>query len=196
MIVTHLDHPRRHRAIGVFDRPPAPIAVGWIDLTRGAPDLDVARFTGGLVVVFDDREAIGEIAFRRGDVPEDPAGVVAGSTLAVAARAHLRPVIEARALARALAPVVGTGPDGSGRRPSLTVAVPTRDRPQHIGACLDALGRLEVRADEILVVDNDPRHPCRDVALAAGARYIVEPRRGVNHARVRALAECRTGLIA
>lgn len=102
------------------------------------------------------------------------------------------------------------GKSGNGR--SLTVAVCTKDRPEMLSRCLEALcrtrgpgeGRLgELVADEpqrteILVVDNAPSDDrSQDVVVKfPGVRLVREPLPGLDFARNRALREARGELIA
>ncbi len=83
--------------------------------------------------------------------------------------------------------------------PSLTVAVCTRDRPDDLARCLQAVEHLDPPADELLVVDNAPagdeterlvreRHPA--------VRYVREPKPGLDHARNRAVTEATTDIVA
>jgi len=82
--------------------------------------------------------------------------------------------------------------------PSATVAVCTRDRPEDLRACLEALGRLADDGQEILVVDNCPASDAAE-RLAAGwprVRYLREDRPGLDVARNRALREARSEVVA
>ena len=68
-----------------------------------------------------------------------------------------------------------------------SVVVCTRDRPDDLGRCLDALGALEPPADEVVVVDNAPGvasvRNVVDRASVPNLRYVEEPRRGLSAAR-------------
>ena len=85
-----------------------------------------------------------------------------------------------------------------GSPPSVTVAVCTRDRPEDLARCLDALAALRYPALELLVVDNAPatRDAHGVVAARPGVRYAVEPRPGLGWARNRALAEATGEILA
>lgn len=73
--------------------------------------------------------------------------------------------------------------------PSISVVVPTHQRPQELARCLRALAALNYPNYEVLVVDNAPR--TRETAevveqarpLFARARYLREDRQGVSWAR-------------
>ncbi len=85
-----------------------------------------------------------------------------------------------------------------GALPALTVAVCTRDRPDEMAGCLDALLGLDYPAVNILVVDNAP--PDDAVRLLCqsrpGVRYRVEPRPGLDWARNRAILEASGDVLA
>lgn len=85
-----------------------------------------------------------------------------------------------------------------GSSPSLTVAVCTRDRPDDLRRCLDALLDLEYDRLEILVVDNAPsdnatRRLCEAYPVV---RYIEESRPGLNWARNHAVRETSSDVLA
>lgn len=81
--------------------------------------------------------------------------------------------------------------------PMVTVAVCTRNRPELLAGCLDALARLEYPRHEVLVVDNAPAgEAARELAAGRGVRYVREARPGLDWARNRALAEARGEIVA
>ncbi|MEP6688991.1 MAG: glycosyltransferase, partial [Gemmatimonadales bacterium] len=88
--------------------------------------------------------------------------------------------------------------EGSGAAPSVTVAVCTRDRPEDLARCLDALQALRYPALELLVVDNAPATDDTErlVRARAGVRYVREPAPGLDWARNRAIAEATGDVIA
>jgi glycosyltransferase involved in cell wall biosynthesis len=68
--------------------------------------------------------------------------------------------------------------------PTLSVIVPTRDRPEHLAACLVALRAVLRAGDELVVVDSASRDPSvAEVALGHGARVVRCERPGVSLAR-------------
>jgi glycosyltransferase involved in cell wall biosynthesis len=83
-------------------------------------------------------------------------------------------------------------------RPTATVAVCTRERPDDLARALAAIRALQPPPDEVLVVDNAPSSPrTREVVERfSGVRYVVEPRRGLNCARNRALREATGDVVA
>jgi GT2 family glycosyltransferase len=68
---------------------------------------------------------------------------------------------------------------------TVSVVVCTRDRPDELARCLDALSDLRPRPFELIVVDNAPdRVITRElVARYPFARYVPEPRPGLSRAR-------------
>jgi glycosyltransferase involved in cell wall biosynthesis len=82
--------------------------------------------------------------------------------------------------------------------PTATVAVCTRDRPEDLKRCLDALMRLPDDGQEFLVIDNCPStDQTRTLVESYGRiRYVREERAGLNIARNRALQEARHEIVA
>jgi GT2 family glycosyltransferase len=82
--------------------------------------------------------------------------------------------------------------------PTATVAVCTRDRPEDLRRCLEAIMRLPDDGQELLVVDNCPstdatRHLVEDCGRV---RYVREDRPGLDIARNRALREAKHEIVA
>jgi len=65
---------------------------------------------------------------------------------------------------------------------TISVVIPCYDDAVMLAQCLDALARQTRAADEIVVVDNGSTDDSADVARAAGARVVTEPRRGIPQA--------------
>lgn len=79
----------------------------------------------------------------------------------------------------------------------LSVVVPTRDRPSFLAACLDRLVASLREDDELIVVDSASRDPMvREVAEAAGARYLRCTVPGASRARNLGWRAARHELIA
>jgi GT2 family glycosyltransferase len=161
-----------------------------VDVTRPLPALDTGPDGLG-VVLRDGRRPLGFLLLP-------PAGPVLQPVelerLAVAAGAS---GLLAERLRQALLRR-HSGPDGGVERPpgAVTVAVCTRDRPDDLVRCLDAIDvarRLRGGEVEVLVVDNAPPHDAtrRVVQGRDGVRYVCEPLAGLDVARNRALAEAR-----
>ncbi len=84
---------------------------------------------------------------------------------------------------------------------SISVVVPTRNRPERLAACLRSLLALQDEPLEIIVVDNAPvasdePSATREVVEAAGVRYVAEPRRGSSAARNAGVAASRGEIVA
>ena len=86
--------------------------------------------------------------------------------------------------------------------PSVSVVVPTIDRPDALRRCLRDLVEQSYPDFEILVVDNAPGQSGADAVVSsidAGSRtlrYLVESRRGASHARNHGLREARGEIVA
>lgn len=83
--------------------------------------------------------------------------------------------------------------------PEITVAVCTRDRPDDLALCLEAIARLEYPHFEVVVVDNAPATDATRRLVAErfpSFRYVHEPRPGLDWARNRAVLEARGAIIA
>jgi cellulose synthase/poly-beta-1,6-N-acetylglucosamine synthase-like glycosyltransferase len=60
-----------------------------------------------------------------------------------------------------------------------------------------AIGRLDPRPDEVLVVDNtEGNEETKQIAMGVGARYVTAPIRGLSRARNRGLAESQGEIVA
>lgn len=82
--------------------------------------------------------------------------------------------------------------------PKATIAVCTRDRPEDLRRCLDALMKLPDDGQEFLVIDNCPStdESRKIVESYKCIRYVLETRPGLNIARNRALTEARNEVVA
>jgi glycosyltransferase involved in cell wall biosynthesis len=79
----------------------------------------------------------------------------------------------------------------------ISVVVCTRDRPQDLERCLQALLALDYPDFEVLVVDNASRNDeTATVAARLGVRSVREDRPGLDWARNRGIAETRHSIIA
>jgi cellulose synthase/poly-beta-1,6-N-acetylglucosamine synthase-like glycosyltransferase len=80
---------------------------------------------------------------------------------------------------------------------SVTVVICTRDRPALLERCLAAVNRLDPAPHKVVVIDNSVgNNETFQVAARLGARYAIEPVRGLSRARNRGLRECDTDLVA
>src|SRR3954452_22432114 len=93
---------------------------------------------------------------------------------------------------------LGPAPAPEGLAVAATVAVCTRERPDDLARCLEALAAMPDDGQECLVVDNRPATDVTReiVARFPGVRYVREDRRGLDAARNRALREARGEVVA
>jgi hypothetical protein len=90
---------------------------------------------------------------------------------------------------------------GASRPPSVTVAVPTRNRAKALVVCLNALSQLDYPEFEILVVDNGSTDDTAAVVQSwattaiVPVRYAFEPKTGTANARNRALQMSTSDLV-
>ncbi len=84
----------------------------------------------------------------------------------------------------------------SGSLPTVSAVVCTRNRPQALRRCLQALRQQSYSRAEIIVIDNGDEEETATVAREYGARYVLEARPGVRFARNRAVREARGEVIA
>jgi glycosyltransferase involved in cell wall biosynthesis len=82
--------------------------------------------------------------------------------------------------------------------PLVTVAVCTRDRADNLVMCLNSLMQLDYPALDIVIVDNAPSTTATEelVRQYPNARYVCEPRPGLDWARNRAIIEAKGKIIA
>jgi GT2 family glycosyltransferase len=83
--------------------------------------------------------------------------------------------------------------------PSLSVAVCTRDRPEHLAICLNALRKLSCQPMEILVIDNAPKTQATRELIETSfpeVTYILESTPGLDWARNRAVASAKGDIVA
>jgi glycosyltransferase involved in cell wall biosynthesis len=84
-----------------------------------------------------------------------------------------------------------------GHRPTVSVVICTRNRPEALAGCLESLARSSIAPDEILVVDNAPSVAARDVvARFPGVRYLFEPSPGLSFARNTGILASHGALVA
>ncbi len=86
-----------------------------------------------------------------------------------------------------------------GKWPLVTVAVCTRDRPDDMKLCLEAIQKLDYPHLDLLVVDNAPQTEATKELIEQHypeIRYVREPRPGLDWARSRAILEAKGEIIA
>jgi O-antigen biosynthesis protein len=87
----------------------------------------------------------------------------------------------------------------AGEWPLVTVAVCTRDRPDDMKLCLEAISKLDYPHLDILVVDNAPQTDATKELIEnhyPEVRYVREPRPGLDWARNRAILEAKGEILA
>jgi O-antigen biosynthesis protein len=80
--------------------------------------------------------------------------------------------------------------------PSCTIVVCTRNRPRELEACLDALTAQDYPRSDVLVIDNAPDAPVREICLRRSVAYEVEPIVGLSRARNRGARSATTDIVA
>lgn len=189
-----------------------PTKVLSVDLREPLRDVvDLGDHVFALVLARIDDEPIGTVRVPvHGD--RVPARVLADAVVAELSdallRARLLALLEAPvsgrrldldALAELAAPVGAIAPEVIDQpRPTITVAVCTRDRPDLLDRCLASLRGLR-DTPRVLVVDNAPTTDATARLMVESYpefAYVVEPVRGLDHARNRAIAETTTEVVA
>ncbi len=80
---------------------------------------------------------------------------------------------------------------------TVTIVICTRNRPDLLRECLQAVSHLNPKPDEVLVVDNTPGNKATEgAAVEFGARYTIEPVAGLSRARNHGMAESNTDIVA
>jgi cellulose synthase/poly-beta-1,6-N-acetylglucosamine synthase-like glycosyltransferase len=93
--------------------------------------------------------------------------------------------------------VRSAGSSSGAYRPSCTVVICTRNRPEFLDQCLAAVAKLDYGRFEVLVVDNAPSDEhTREVATRWRAGYVVEPVVGLSRARNHGALVCRSEIVA
>jgi GT2 family glycosyltransferase len=184
----------------------SPTAALTIDLDRPLEDLRLggapsgAPYEDARVLVRLHGEPVGIVS-----VPVDPSGRIPHSLLSEAVGRELGSAI-AEHLERHRCQVTGRTCSGralaAGRRPSVSVIVPTAGRPERLHRCLSSITRLTYPNFEVIVADNRPDdHRTREVVCELAARgrpvrYLRAPLPGSAAARNQALAESRADIVA
>lgn len=82
--------------------------------------------------------------------------------------------------------------------PTATIAICTRERPDDLRRCLQAIMRLPDDGQEVLVIDNNPKTDATRQVVAEfdGVRYVSEDQPGLDAARNRVLCAARGEIAA
>jgi GT2 family glycosyltransferase len=89
--------------------------------------------------------------------------------------------------------------DDHGSFPLVTLAVCTRDRPEDLAICLNALTQLDYPHLDLLVIDNAPSSDATERLIRENypqVCYVCEPRPGLSWARNRTIVEAKGEIIA
>lgn len=194
------------------------IEVAQLDLAKGIRPLRTVPGAAALrLLVRIGRRMLGEVVLR-----PDGNGVVAADAIAAAVATRLAQELMHAGISGWLAdagrssPAAGWDAPAQAVRagldrlvsdpdvaeeplPSITVAVCTRDRPEDLARCLDAIDKLDYPDYEVVVVDNAPATDATRRIVAERfphMRYVLEQRPGLDWARNRAIAEARGEVIA
>ncbi|HLZ67020.1 MAG TPA: glycosyltransferase [Aliidongia sp.] len=202
----------------------APCRIRHVDLAEGIPDLPAEPGAKSLLVIFwwgrvplgSDHLSTAELPLPRSAVLHRAARLV---TAAVGDRlfdygfkaclpVHRRRMPEDRppdlaALNGAVRPLatIARGPDvdredTAAPRPSVSLIICTRDRPDALKRCLMSVAQAD-GLDQVVVVDNNPgnRATRRVVDGFPGVAYLAEPRPGLSVARNAGLAATRGEIV-
>ena len=199
-------HPAKRRSW--FERPPRaarPRSIVTVELREAIRDIDAAPGHDVEAVALLDGVPLGTVHLpvTAGRVPAQE--VAAAFELAlgdvIVDELLVRAVLGGRAGhgdARAIAEARDARPASPNvKLPSLTIAVCTRDRPDDLRRCLDAINASDLACD-VLVVDNAPTddRTKRVVDEFGSVRYAPEPNVGLNWARNRAVSEAHGDIVA
>jgi GT2 family glycosyltransferase len=205
-----------------LDPGPAPasaggaVVVGQVELSEGVDDIAAPAHTGPpytavrlLVRLHGQPLGFVTLPLVHGQLAASAIAEQVSERLLSMANAHLvedalEPVtsITAAGVGTVRDPRCRPRPAGHPGGPLVTVVVATRDRPQSLARCLEALAEVTYQPFEVLVVDNAPstRETLAVVqqrsGLDARVRYVRELRPGVSCARNRGLGEAWGELIA
>ena len=160
-----------------------------VDVAEPFEAVDLPATAGGVAVVLRRRGH--PVGFWMGPREAVPDGRVTGPFLDRHVVRPARTAIVAEAIREEL------GRPADVPLPPVTVAVCTRDRPDALARCLGTIARVATdEVHEVLVVDNAPSDGrTREAVAATSARYVLEPRPGLDFARNRALAEAEGELV-
>lgn len=170
-------HPRGKVFVVAIDEPLEPLTVG-------------PGFFKVILIVRSGRTVLGQISLPAVEV-------VPVEVQRSAIAEHLGHTVWRREARTVLRRACGVDELSAASEPSVSVVVCTRDRPQDLEPCLEALGALSSPPLEILVVDNAPSDDrTRRVCERFPVRRVVEPVPGQSRARNRGILETRGELVA
>jgi len=174
-----------------FTLPPAgsPTAAGRkmvivIDLEQPLPDLEWAGYDGLYLLARLHGRPLGTLTFTTPDPSRLPA-------------AELRRRLLAEFAGDMLPETVGFPPPSPAVWPPFSVVICTRDRPEQLAGCLEALLAQDYPDFELIVVDNAPADDATlELTAELPVRYERQPRPGLDWARNKGIAAARYPLVA
>lgn len=170
-----------------------PIAVRSVDVSRPLTDIDdVGRYARARLFVTDEGELLGAVDVWHAGTP-----TIAAARVRHAIAEGLGHRLFARDIARQLEldPAAGLPARATF---SVSIVVPTCDRPGDLRRCLASLVAQETSHDvEIIVVDNRPSSSqTRDIAREfPSVRLVAESRPGLSYARNAGIAAARGDIV-
>jgi len=78
----------------------------------------------------------------------------------------------------------------------ISVVIPAFNEEKYIGACLKGVNDQEIKADEIIVVDNNSTDKTKSIAEKMGATVVIEKKQGLIHARNKGFESAKYEIIA
>jgi len=168
-----------------------PTAIRQVELSRDVPEILGVPGSERCMLVFRWRGVVVGRAFVA--LPEEG---LSARAIADCAASHLKGDAAQAWLEDALG--FDERGDPGAPTPTATVAICTRERPEDLARTLTAVCALEPAPHAVIVVDNAPA-TARTKAVVERfpqVRYVIEPVRGLNRARNRALREAATDVVA
>lgn len=194
---------------------PGPWHVRHLDVSEGVPDLTAPRDAEGVLCVFWwQGTPLGQAEIPATRLPMEATKLVDYVLQAITpavgdhllatgfqtppAPKRLPDIAALAALERPLSQLEQQMARINGSGPMISVVVCTRDRPEALARCLDALQELDPAPLEILVVDNAPATDATErlVASRPTVRYVREPRPGLDIARNTGIRHSTGALVA
>lgn len=78
----------------------------------------------------------------------------------------------------------------------VSVIVPAFNEEKFIGACLESLQNQTVKAEEIIVVDNNCTDKTVEIASKYSVRIVKEPRQGMTYSRAKGFSSAKSEILA
>jgi len=167
-----------------------PLKVCTVDVMEPVNDADLSDGEDGLFcLVTYRRQPVGDLLIR------SPAPLVTAGLLKEKIAEKLGWAIFLEHFRQELAGTRAANPphrirDAQGNPPTVSLVICTKDRPDDLRRCLQAIRALRYPHVEVLVVDNASKgDETRLAAMDYGVRYVREDKRGLDFARNRGIRE-------